>query len=124
MLSDQKVISFVATRDPQRALPFYRDVLGLRLLADEPYALVFALHGSTLRIQKAGEFAPHPFTALGWVVDDIHATLRSLIAHGVVPLRYPHLPADELGVWNAGGDLIAWFHDPDHNVLSLTQLAR
>jgi catechol 2,3-dioxygenase-like lactoylglutathione lyase family enzyme len=123
MLSDQTVMSFVATRDPQRALAFYRDVLGLRLLADEPYALVFALRGSTLRVQKAGEFTPQPFTALGWVVDDIHATLRSLVARGVVPLRYPHLPSDELGVWNTKGNLIAWFHDPDHNVLSLTQLA-
>lgn len=124
MLNHQTPMSFVATRDAERALVFYRDVLGLSLLADEPYALVFALRGSTLRIQKAGEFAPHAFTALGWVVDDIHATLRSLVARGVVPLRYAHLPADELGVWDAGGDLVAWFHDPDHNVLSLTQLAK
>jgi catechol 2,3-dioxygenase-like lactoylglutathione lyase family enzyme len=124
MLKHQTPMSFVATHDAERALVFYRDVLGLSLLADEPYALVFALRGSTLRIQKAGEFVPHPFTALGWVVDDIHATLRSLCARGVVPLRYAHLPADELGVWDAGGNLVAWFHDPDHNVLSLTQLAK
>jgi catechol 2,3-dioxygenase-like lactoylglutathione lyase family enzyme len=124
MLSHQTPMSFVATHDAPRALLFYRDVLGLTLLADEPYALVFQLQGSTLRIQKAGEFTAHPFTALGWVVDDIHATLRSLIARGVEPLRYPHLPADELGVWNAGSGLIAWFHDPDHNVLSLTQLTK
>jgi catechol 2,3-dioxygenase-like lactoylglutathione lyase family enzyme len=124
MLGDQTVTSFLATRDAERAKEFYRDVLGLRLLGDEPYALVFALASGTLRIQKAGEFTPQPFTALGWEVPDIHATLSALIARGVTPLRYQHLPADELGVWTVGPAQVAWFHDPDRNVLSLTQLSR
>jgi len=124
MLGEQTAISFLATRDAPRAKEFYRDVLGLRLLSDEPYALVFALPGSTLRIQKAGEFTPQPFTAFGWEVDDIRASLRVLVARGVTPLRYPHLPADEVGVWDAGPAQIAWFHDPDRNVLSLTQFSR
>lgn len=121
MLGEQTVQSFLATRDAARAKEFYRDVLGLRLLADEAYALVFAVPGSTLRIQKTGAFTPQPFTALGWEVGDIHATLRALVARGVTPLRYAHLPANELGVWSVGTAQVAWFHDPDFNVLSLTQ---
>jgi catechol 2,3-dioxygenase-like lactoylglutathione lyase family enzyme len=124
MLADQDPISFVATRDPERAKAFYRDVLGLKLIADEPYALVFALGSITLRIQKAGPFEPHPFTALGWSVPDIRATLRALIERGVKPLRYDHLQADELGVWSSGAAEVAWFHDPDGNVLSLTSFVR
>ncbi|HEY6881143.1 MAG TPA: VOC family protein [Polyangiales bacterium] len=117
-------MAFIATRDATRAKGFYQGVLGLRLLAEEPYALVFDAHGTKLRIQKVGPFRPHPFTSLGWEVSDIRATLRALIAHGVEPMRYPHLPADELGVWDAGAALVAWFHDPDGNLLSLTEHAR
>jgi len=124
MLADLPLIAFVATRDAERSRAFYRDLLGLPLVADEPWALVFQVHGTMLRIQKAGEFTPHPFTALGWQVDDLRETVRGLIARGVSPLRYPHLPADDLGVWSAGDTMVAWFHDPDRNVLSLTQFAR
>lgn len=124
MLADQSLIAFVATTDAARARQFYEHVLGLQLLGDEPYALVFRVGPTTLRIQKAGPFTPHPFTALGWEVDDIRATLRALIAHGVEPVRYPHLPSDELGIWNSGDGEIAWFRDPDGNLLSLTSYVR
>jgi catechol 2,3-dioxygenase-like lactoylglutathione lyase family enzyme len=123
MLSQRPLMAFVATQDAERATRFYRDVLGLRLVADEPYALVFDAHGTMLRIQKAGPFTPHTFTALGWQVPDVRATLRALKAHGIEAKRYPHLGADELGVWRAGDAQVAWFEDPDGNLLSLTQFA-
>ncbi|MET0286130.1 MAG: VOC family protein [Polyangiales bacterium] len=121
MLTERRLMAFVATQDADRAKRFYRDLLGLRLVSDEPYALVFDAHGTMLRIQKAGPFTPHPFTALGWEVPDLRAELRALAAHGIEPKRYPHLEADELGVWDAGEAEIGWFQDPDGNLLSLTQ---
>jgi catechol 2,3-dioxygenase-like lactoylglutathione lyase family enzyme len=124
MLAEARLMAFVATQDAERAKDFYQHVLGLRLIADEPYALVFDAHGTLLRVQKAGAFTPHPFTSLGWEVPDLHAVLRALKARGIAAERFAHLQADELGAWSAGDALISWFKDPDGNLLSLTQHVR
>ncbi|MFT4202102.1 VOC family protein [Gordonia sp. (in: high G+C Gram-positive bacteria)] len=122
MLGDDELIAFTATTRPQESKEFYRTVVGLRLVADEEFALVFDAHGTMLRIQKAQDHSPPPFTALGWKVDDIAQTIADLIAKGVEMVRYPGFDQDEAGVWTApGGAKIAWFHDPDENLLSLTE---
>ena len=122
MLRSCDVIAFVATRDADRAREFYEGVLDLRLVADEPFALVFDAHGRTLRVQKVQELAPAPYTVLGWLVPDIAAAVRQLSARGVAFARYPGLPQDDLGVCTfPGGDRVAWFKDPDGNTLSLTE---
>jgi catechol 2,3-dioxygenase-like lactoylglutathione lyase family enzyme len=122
MLSTCDVIAFVATADPERSRQFYESTLGLRLVSDEPFALVFDAGGTMLRVQKAGAFQPHPFTALGWRVDDIAAEVRRLSEAGVSFVRYPHFEQDALGVWHApGGAKVAWFRDPDGNTLSFTE---
>ena len=122
MLADRAVIAFLATTDPPRALAWYRDVLGLRLVADEPYAIVFDAGGTMLRIQKAPHHEPAPHTALGWRVDDLDGTLAALRERGVEPVRYDFIPQDERGVWTTpDGTQIAWFRDPDGNLLSLTR---
>jgi catechol 2,3-dioxygenase-like lactoylglutathione lyase family enzyme len=124
LLRDARPVAFVATADPGRALAFYRDVLGLDLVADEPFALVFDLAGTTLRIAKVERLDPQPHAVLGWVVADLRATLAALCAHGVEARRYGGMEQDEAGVWRSpGGALVAWFSDPDGNTLSLTQLS-
>jgi catechol 2,3-dioxygenase-like lactoylglutathione lyase family enzyme len=124
MLKDEELMAFVATARPEEAKAFYRDVLGLRLVADEDYALVFEAGGTMLRVQKAGQVSPAPYTALGWKVPRLAPILRALMDRGIQPMRYPHLEQDERGVWQApGGALVAWFNDPDGNLLSLTQFS-
>lgn len=123
MQQDKRLMAFVATCDAARARDFYEGTLALKLLADEPYALVFEAFGTMLRVQKVEAFTPQPFTVLGFEVTDIRAQLLGLRERGVEPVRYPHLPADELGVWSTGGAQVAWFRDPDGNLLSLTQFA-
>jgi catechol 2,3-dioxygenase-like lactoylglutathione lyase family enzyme len=123
VLHDARPIAFVATTDPARALTFYRDLLGLALVADEPFALVFDLAGTMLRIAKVEQLVPQPHTVLGWIVEDISAAVAGLRAQGVEPVRYPGMEQDELGIWRSpGGALLTWFRDPDGNTLSLTQL--
>ena len=122
MLGSRAVVAFVATRDPERARAFYEGVLGLRLVADEPFALVFDAHGTTLRVQKVQELAPARHTVLGWLVPDVAAVVRGLSAGGVRFERFPGLPQDDLGVCAfPGGGRVAWFKDPDGNTLSLTE---
>lgn len=122
MLAKCDLIAFGATAQVERAKDFYQSVLGLHLVADEPWVLVFDAHGTMLRLQKVPHFTPVSFTTLGWKVDDIHARLQELAQAGVTAERYAHLAQDALGVWTApGGGKVAWFKDPDGNTLSLTQ---
>ena len=120
MLNDAHVMAFVATTDSERARAFYEDTLGLTFVEDSHFALVFDLNGIMLRVQKVDAFTPHPFTALGWLVDDITATARTLADRGVEFLRIG-LPQDELGIWDSGAGKVGWFKDPDGNTLSITQ---
>jgi catechol 2,3-dioxygenase-like lactoylglutathione lyase family enzyme len=122
MLEKATVIAFTATRRPEAAKVFYRDQLGLKLVDESPYALVFRAGATMLRVQLVEDFQPHPFTALGWDVPDIRATVAELAARGVPAMRVPVLEQDEAGIWwTPNGDGIAWFNDPDGNTLSLTQ---
>ena len=123
MLAKQDLVAFAATQNATRAKRFYAEVLGLRLVSDDPYAIVFDANGTTLRIQKVEGFSPQPFTALGWQVKDIETVVRSLQKQKVKMERYGGMDQDELGVWNSpGGARVAWFKDPDGNTLSLTEL--
>jgi catechol 2,3-dioxygenase-like lactoylglutathione lyase family enzyme len=122
MLASSTPIAFVATSDAAASQRFYRDVLGLELLGDEPFALVFRLHGSVLRVQKVERVAPQPYTVLGWQVRGLDDLLDRLTTKGLRCERYPGLEQDERGAWRApSGARVAWFKDPDGNVLSLTE---
>ena len=87
----------------------------------DAFALVLDANGIMLRVTKA-KFTPHPFTILGWQVDDIEAEVRELTSRGVQFERYSFFEQDPLGIWTApSGDKVAWFKDPDGNTLSLSQ---
>lgn len=124
VLRDAKVMGFVATADPDRAKAFYRDVVGLRLIADEHYALVFSAGGTMLRVQKVRDLDPQPFTAFGWEVDDIERAVDELVGRGASVLHPDGIPQDPRGIWDTGeGARVCWFKDPDGNTLSLTEFA-
>jgi len=115
-------VLFLATANPERARAFYERVLGLAFVADEWPALVFRVGDSMLRIQKVEQVHAAPYTALGWAVSDIRRTVRELCAAGVVFQRFDGMDQDADGIWLApSGALVAWFRDPDGQVLSLTQ---
>lgn len=116
-------ITFIATVDSDNSRYFYETVLGLKCLSDDPFALVFDLGATTLRIQKVEEIPEVNFTVLGWEVVNIRKCVDELSRKGVQFENFSQLPQDESGVWSApGGALIAWFKDPDGNTLSLTEL--
>jgi catechol 2,3-dioxygenase-like lactoylglutathione lyase family enzyme len=122
MLNDKKLKAFVPTTQPDRAKTFYRDTLGLKLIAEDNYALEFDVNGTLLRIAIVREFTPHPFTALGWDVDDIALEIKYLNSKGIAFEKYGFFEQDELGIWKSpSGAKVAWFKDPDGNTLSLTQ---
>jgi catechol 2,3-dioxygenase-like lactoylglutathione lyase family enzyme len=115
-------VAFLATSNSDRARTFYQSTLGLRLVGDDPFALVFDANGVMIRIQKVETVAPVPYTALGWHVADVAATIQRLAANGVILERYTWLEQDDVGVWRSpSGAKVAWFKDPDGNVLAVTQ---
>src|SRR5262245_52376724 len=123
MLGTHPIVAFVATRDAPVARRFYEGVLGLRVISDEPWAIVCDARGTTVRIQKVDAFEPQPFTVLGWTLPDIDAAIADLTRQNVRCTRYPGMDQDERGVWQSpSGARVAWFKDPDGNTLSLTQL--
>jgi catechol 2,3-dioxygenase-like lactoylglutathione lyase family enzyme len=124
MLHAGEVIAFAASADLRQARAFYEQVLGLRVTEQNDFACVFDASGTMLRVTAVGEVARPGYTVLGWRVADIAATVRGLTERGVVFLRYDGMGQEETGVWTTpGGDKVAWFADPDGNVLSLSQFA-
>jgi catechol 2,3-dioxygenase-like lactoylglutathione lyase family enzyme len=117
-----RLVAFVPTTDLPRARSFYADVIGLRLVDESPFACVFDANGTMLRVTPVRKLSRAGYTVLGWAVDDLAATVRELVAAGVAFQHYRGMEVDEAGIWTApGGDRVAWFEDPDRNLLSLTQ---
>jgi len=122
MLADKELKAFVPTVKPDKAKIFYKDILGLKLLSEDNYALEFKANKTLLRVTIVPELKPHAFTALGWNVEDIAATIKSLNTKGVFCEKYEFLKQDNLGIWvSPAGSKVAWFKDPDGNILSLTE---
>lgn len=123
MLGNSDLMAFVPTCDQARAIEFYGGKLGLKLVSQDGFAAVFDANGITLRVTSVPPpLHPQPFTVLGWKVADISAAVRSLESTGVAFERYPQVAQDSQGIWTApGGAKVAWFRDPDGNILSLTQ---
>jgi catechol 2,3-dioxygenase-like lactoylglutathione lyase family enzyme len=116
------IMAFVPTKDAQKAKGFYEGVLGLRFIKDDGFALVLDANGIMVRVVKLQQFPPAQFTILGWNVSDIEKVVQELQQKGVHFERYDFFKQDELGIWTApSGDKVAWFRDPDGNVLSVSQ---
>jgi catechol 2,3-dioxygenase-like lactoylglutathione lyase family enzyme len=121
-LANAKTGAFLVVTDRARAKEFYGNTLGFALRHEDQYALVFDSNGTTLRISPVKDFTPQPFTVLGWEVADIKAAVAALSALAIEFVRVPGLQQDEQGIWSpAPGIFVAWFKDPDGNMLSVAQ---
>lgn len=125
MLGSTEIIAFVPTRSREKARAFFEKTLGLRFISDDQFALVFDANGVMVRVvdvSGVADYKPAPFTILGWRVSDIGRIVKGLQKKGVKFERYPGMEQDELGVWSSpSGARVAWFKDPDGNVLSVTE---
>jgi catechol 2,3-dioxygenase-like lactoylglutathione lyase family enzyme len=123
MLAQCDLIGFIPTTDATRARAFYVDTLKLDFIYDDNFAVVVRAGGNNIRIARMDKssFTPALFTILGWEVPDIDAAHKELVASGVTFEKYPFVK-DPSGIWSApGGAKVAWFKDPDGNVLSISQ---
>jgi catechol 2,3-dioxygenase-like lactoylglutathione lyase family enzyme len=117
-----QLVAFVPSSDLDRSHAFYAGVLGLERSELSRQASEYDAHGTPLRVTLVTNLRPAPFTVLGWRVPDIRAAMADLATRGVGFKVYEGLDQDEAGVWTApSGSRIAWFEDPDGNVISLQQ---
>lgn len=122
MLATSKIIAFVPTTDPLRSRAFYEGILGLRFVKDDGFALVFDADGIMVRVAKGRDFKPAQYTILGWEASDIETTLTEMADNGVRFEQFGLPGQDKIGIWTApSGDKVAWFKDPDGNILSISQ---
>jgi catechol 2,3-dioxygenase-like lactoylglutathione lyase family enzyme len=119
-----KMVGFVITTKPEEAKNFYGDKLGFTFVRDDGFALVFDAHGVMIRVGKAEKITPAPNTVLGWEVSNIVDAVTELRNRGMKFERYEFMHPDPHDICTfPTGDKVAWFKDPDGNVLSLSQHA-
>lgn len=125
ILDNQRIMGFVASAQHEKALEFYSTVLELTLLHDDDFAMVFEVYDrQVLRLQKLETHTPLPFTSFGWQVSEIVGVCDTLAERGVNFMHYGFPGQDETGICTfPNGDKVAWFNDPDGNILSLAQIA-
>jgi catechol 2,3-dioxygenase-like lactoylglutathione lyase family enzyme len=122
MLGATDIVAFVPTLDYEKSRSFYEGILGLRFVKNDGHAMVLDANGIMLRVSKVRELNPMPFTILGWEVSDIATVVSGLQQRGVHFDRFGFFEQDELGIWTAPtGDKVAWFKDPDGNILSVSE---
>ena len=122
MLDSARMVGFIPTEDYDRAREFYESKLGFQFVTLDQYALVMSTGKNMIRIAKLKGLTPAQYTVLGWEVENIEAIVTWLMGRGVVFAEYPFIQDRELRIWTTpNGDRIAWFKDPDGNVLSVSQ---
>ncbi len=122
MLANSKLQSINWTSRIAEAETFYRDTLGLTLRAKSDGALVFDVGGADLRVSPIPSTSRGEHTVLGFAVDDVERAIASLSARGVAVERFPGFPHAANGsVVTPDGNRVAWFRDPDGNILSIVE---
>ncbi len=122
-LAKYELIAFATIVDVERAKHFYRDTLGLTLVSEEPsFALVFDANGTMVRLGMAKKLPEAHGTVLGWQVPHMELAVQELLKCGISFERFEGLTQNAEGVWaSPTGAKIAWFRDPDGNILSISE---
>jgi catechol 2,3-dioxygenase-like lactoylglutathione lyase family enzyme len=117
-------VAFLYVTNRERALGFYRDTLGLQLHSSDEYGDFLALDGALLRMTVIADHMAGPHPVFGWNVADMAATAEALLGRGIAFTIYEGMGQDALGIWASpdGAKKLAWFADPDGNVLMLSEM--
>jgi catechol 2,3-dioxygenase-like lactoylglutathione lyase family enzyme len=116
-------VSFLYVGERERALGFYCETLGFELRGSDAFGDFIDLGGALLRMTVMPDHRAHPHPVLGWNVDDIGGAVEALSDRGVTFTIHEGMGQDPLGIWTSpdGKAKVAFFADPDGNVLSLSQ---
>jgi len=123
MLGTRKAVANLATKDLEKSRLFFTDTLGLREVSREGDELVTLASGdSSINVYRSDYAGTNKATAVTWEVDDIDAEVAALKAKGVTFEHYDLDGLEREGDIHVGeGMKIAWFKDPDGNILNIVE---
>lgn len=124
MLKESRAFGGFSVKDTEVAKKFYQDVLGLEIGQEMMGMFEIKLAtGGTVMVYPKDNHEPASYTILNFPVDDIDSVVDELASSGVVFERYDGFEQDEKGISRSSdpekGPNIAWFKDPDGNILSV-----
>ena len=116
-------VTYVYVTDRVRAVGFYTETLGFSVRNSGGHGDTLDMGRSLLHLTPMADHKPGPHPVVGWEVPDVVAVVEALKASGVAMTVYEGMGQDALGVWSSpdGATKLAWFPDPDGNVLMLSQ---
>lgn len=123
-LRDATPMGFLAVSDFDQARAFYEGLLGLTVFSQDEYALVLRAGSTLIRLTKPPQLYVAPYTVFGFQVTHIDDKVFALTALDIKFELYDWLGKAQTphGVWTApSGDKVAWFKDPDGNLLSISE---
>lgn len=121
ILGSSQIIGFIPTKDSKQARAFYENILGLTFEGEDLFSIEFRSGANVIRMVKVQDFKPSPFALIGWEVSHIEKIVEDLNARGVTFEKYDGMEQDERGIWSDPGRAkVAWFKDPDGNLLSIS----
>ena len=122
-LQSSTPVSFLYVKERERALNFYCEKLGFQLRSSDGFGDFIDLGTGLMRMTVMPDYSASPHPVLGWNVRDISAAARALRERGIVFTIHEGMGQDALGIWTSpdGSSKVAFFADPDGNVLTLSQ---
>ena len=122
MLGDKDAAANIAVKNLETAKKFYEDTLGLTQMgAEGQEVIVFKSGNSTVNVYRSQYAGTNQATALTWMVGkDIEGVVQQLKAKGIIFEHYDMPGVTREGDVHIAGDMkVAWFKDPDGNILNI-----
>ena len=121
MLSNKDAVANLPVKDLQVATEFYKNTLGLTPVhQDGNEAVVFRSGTTAINVYRSDYAGTNKATAVTWAVDNIKEEVAALKSKGVVFEHYDMPGMTREGdVYVAGNLKVAWFKDPDGNILNV-----
>ena len=122
MLGDKEAVANIAVKNLETARKFYQGTLGLTQIGSEGQEVIVFRSGSyKIYVYKSEYAGTNQATAVTWVVGkDIEGIVQQLKAKGVTFEHYDMPDVTREDDIHVAGDMkVAWFKDPDGNILNI-----
>jgi catechol 2,3-dioxygenase-like lactoylglutathione lyase family enzyme len=121
MLRNTDAVATLGVKDLGVATRFYEETLGLSRAGTEDNESIVLKSGDTaINVYRSRFAGTNKATALTWAVDDVDDVVRTLKGKGVKFEHYDLPDTRRDGDVHISGDIkVAWFKDPDGNILSV-----
>ena len=122
MLGNKDAAANIAVKNLEIAKKFYEDILGLTQVdAEGQELIVFKSGNSTINVYRSQYAGTNRATAVTWVVGgEMEGVVQQLKTKGVAFEHYDMPDMTREGDIHIAGTMkVAWFKDPDGNILNI-----